>query len=209
MRAEKQTTEIRQDEIARAALELVGTRGMKGLSMASIARKVGIVPSGIYRHFRSKDDVVDAILDYLQRELGGNVRAIAYLEGTALERLHFLLMKHIDLIRQNKSIPVVVFSTEVYNGSPRRRVRLLGIIRSYLSAIAALIAQGQREGTICEELDPKAVSIMFMGLVQPSTILWHLSAGEYDAVKQAEAAWPIFRSAIARETTTAKQQATP
>lgn len=204
MATEKQPTEIRQDEIARAALDLVGTRGMQGLSMAAIARKVGIVPSGIYRHFRSKDEVVDAILDYLQRELGRNVRAIATLEGTALERLRFLLMKHIDLVRRNQSIPVVVFSTEVYNGNPRRRVKLRGVIEAYLAEVAALIAQGQREGSIRAELDPKTVAILFMGLVQPSTILWHLSAGEYDAMKQAEAAWPVFHRAVARETTTAK-----
>ncbi|MDD2599926.1 MAG: TetR/AcrR family transcriptional regulator [Kiritimatiellae bacterium] len=200
MAAEKQTTEVRQDEIARAALELVGTVGMKGLSMAAIARKVGIVPSGIYRHFSSKDDVIDAILDYLQRGLSGNVRAIALLEVTALERLHSLLMKHIDLVRQNKSIPVVVFSTEVYNGSPHRRVKLRGIIEAYLAEIAAMVGQGQLEGSIREALDPKAVAVMFMGLVQPSTILWHLSAGEYDAMKQAETAWPIFCSAIERRT---------
>ncbi|MFA7173661.1 MAG: TetR/AcrR family transcriptional regulator [Kiritimatiellia bacterium] len=208
MAAEKQTTEVRQDEIARAALELVGTGGMKGLSMAAIARKVGIVPSGIYRHFRSKDDVIDAILDYLQRGLSGNVRAIAHLEGTAVERLCFLLMKHINLVRQNKSIPVVVFSTEVYNGNPDRRVKLLGIIEAYLAEIAAMVAQGQREGSIREALDPKAVAIMFMGLVQPSTILWHLSAGEHDAMQQAETAWPIFRSAIERKTTVANKQET-
>ncbi|MDF7800111.1 TetR/AcrR family transcriptional regulator [Pontiellaceae bacterium B1224] len=196
MAAKKQTTEVRQDEIARAALELVGTRGMKGLSMAAIARKVGIVPSAIYRHYRNKDDVVDAILDYLQRGLGGNVRTIAYLEGTALERLHFLLMKHIELIQQNKSIPVVVFSAEVYKGSPRRRVKLLGIIESYLAEIAAVVVQGQNEGAIRDELDPKTVAIMFMGLIQPSTILWHLSVGGYDVAKQAEAAWPVFRRAI-------------
>lgn len=208
MAIKKQSTEIRQDEIARAALELVGTQGMKGLNMASIARKVGIVPSGIYRHFRSKDDVIDAILDYLQRGLGGNVRALATLEGTALDRLHFLLMKHIDLIRKNKSIPVVVFSTEVYNGSPRRRVKLLGIIESYLAEIAALVAHGQREGSVCKELDPKTVAILFMGLVQPSTILWHLSTGKYDVIKQAEAAWPMFRRAIEHKPPATKRKKT-
>ena len=34
MAADKQPTDVRQDEIARAALELVGTMGMKGLRMA-------------------------------------------------------------------------------------------------------------------------------------------------------------------------------
>ena len=196
MAADKQPTDVRQDEIARAALELVGTMGMKGLSMASIAKKVGIVPSGIYRHFRNKDDVINAILDYLQRELTNNIAKISDMPGTALEQLHLLLLKHVALLSQNKSLPSVIFSTEVYNGKPSRRIKLRGIIKPYLSAVESLIEQGQQAVTILKEMDPKTVAVMFLGLIQPSTILWHLSDGTYDAMLQAKTAWPIFRRAI-------------
>lgn len=33
-----------------------------------------------------------------------------------------------------------------------------------------------------------AVAMLFLGLIQPSSILWHLSAGKYDVTKQSEAA---------------------
>jgi hypothetical protein len=105
-------------------------------------------------------------------------------------------MRHINLIRENESIPLVVFSPEVYTESPRRRVKLLGIIESYLADVATLVEQGQREGEIRRDPEPGTVAMLFLGLIQPSTIVWHLSAGKYDITKQAEAAWPMFCRAI-------------
>ena len=192
----KQKTELRQSAIAKAALSLIGAHGMKGLRVAAVARKVGLVPSGIYRHYRSKDELLDAILDYIQHGFSANVRAVAQIEGDATIHLHALLMRHISLIRENESIPLVVFSPEVYTGSPRRRVKLLGIIESYLADVATIVERGQREGAIRRDLEPGTAAMLFLGLIQPSIIVWHLSAGKYDVTKQAEAAWPMFCRAI-------------
>ena len=57
MSDEKLGTEIRQEQIAEAALELVASQGLGRLSVAAVARRVGLVPSGIYRHYKSKDDI--------------------------------------------------------------------------------------------------------------------------------------------------------
>ena len=44
--AKKLGTEIRQEQIAEAALELVASQGVRRLSVAAVARRVGLVPSG-------------------------------------------------------------------------------------------------------------------------------------------------------------------
>jgi len=198
MPALKRATGIRRTEIAKAALALVAARGMEGLRVAAVARKVGLVPSGIYRHYRNKTDVLDAILDYIQSRLSANVRKVSLLEGSAIERLHALLMGHVRLIRDNEAIPIVVFSPEVYSGSPSRRRKLLGIIDGYLSHVAEIVRQGQAEGVIREDVVPAVAATLFLGLIQPSAILWHLNAGKFDVTKQAEAAWPMFCRAVQR-----------
>ncbi|MBI2220156.1 MAG: helix-turn-helix transcriptional regulator [Acidobacteria bacterium] len=53
----KLDTEIRQEQIAQAALAVVARHGIRRLSIASVARRVGIVPSAPYRHFENKDDL--------------------------------------------------------------------------------------------------------------------------------------------------------
>jgi len=59
MRAQKTETEVRQEQIIEAALELIGAEGVGALNIAGIAEQVGIVPSALYRHFKSKDVVLD------------------------------------------------------------------------------------------------------------------------------------------------------
>ena len=74
---------IRREQIAEAALGLVAGEGLKRLSIAAVARRVGLVPSGIYRHFRSKDEVLDAVLDLLEKKLRAIVEA-AWAEEPAI-----------------------------------------------------------------------------------------------------------------------------
>jgi AcrR family transcriptional regulator len=47
MRATKTNTAIRQDQIATSALALIARQGFHRLSIAGIAREVGVVPSDI------------------------------------------------------------------------------------------------------------------------------------------------------------------
>ncbi len=75
MSEEKLDTQIRREQIAEAALQLVASQGLRRLSVAAVARRVGLVPSGIYRHFRSKDEILSAVLERIEQRLLENVRA--------------------------------------------------------------------------------------------------------------------------------------
>ena len=124
MRAAKTNTEIRQDQIARSALALISRNGFQRLNMAGLARKVGVVPSAIYRHYRNKDEVLDAVLELISQRLLGNVAAARTKSTDALERLERVLMGHVKLIRGEVPIPRVVFSEAIFTGHRRRRRRI-------------------------------------------------------------------------------------
>ena len=63
MAEEKLDTRIRRDQIAEAALSLVASEGLRRLSVAAVAQRVGLVPSGLYRHFKSKDEILKAVME--------------------------------------------------------------------------------------------------------------------------------------------------
>lgn len=57
--------------IIAAGLELADTTGSASLSIRDLGAKLGTDPTAIYRHFRSKDDLMGALLDELTvRSLG-------------------------------------------------------------------------------------------------------------------------------------------
>jgi len=193
--SEKLNTEIRQDQFAQAALGLVAAHGLRGLSVARVAHRVGLVPSAVYRHFRGKDELLDAVLDLIRKRLTQNVQKVSDVKDS-LECLRRLLLLHAQLIRENQGVPRIIFSEELYSGNPRRQTAVYGIIQGYLKRVAEIIKRGQSDGQIRRDLDASTVSIMFLGLVQPAAVLWQLSDGGIDVTKHVERAWHIFAGCI-------------
>jgi AcrR family transcriptional regulator len=53
---------VRQGQILDAALELVEEVGVNRLSMRSIAARVSLSPMALYRHFESREELLDALV---------------------------------------------------------------------------------------------------------------------------------------------------
>lgn len=196
MSTQKVHTEIRQEQLVQAALKLIASEGPKTLSVARVARRIGLVPSAVYRHFESKSDLLDAVLDLIRGRLHSNVSAVCEQTADPLERLRRLLMAHIQVIRENEGILRVIFSEEIHRGRPDQKAKVYEMVKSYLKRVADIISQGQQKGRIRGDVEPGTLSVMFLGLIQPAAILWHLSDGGFDVTKQAERAWLVFSEAI-------------
>ncbi len=196
MAAEKLQSRVRQEQIAQAALSVVANHGLKALSVGAVARRVGLVPSAIYRHFKNKDEVLDAAIDQIGWRLTENLAEVMRETRDPLERLHRLLLRHIEQIRENRAIPRIIFSEDAYSGHPERRSKILRIIRGYLASVAEIIREGQREGQVRPDLDPENLSLLFLGIFQPAGILWHLTDGGFDVTRHATRAWKVFVVAI-------------
>jgi len=199
MRAKKQQSQVRKEQIAKAAMALIARQGMKGLSVAAVARKVGLVPSALYRHFKGKEEILEATLELIQDLIMENVRTVRQESLSPLEQLKLLMRRHLKMVQEFQAIPRIVFSEEISVSHPLRRTAMYRIIRRILGQVAKLVAHGQRLGQIKPGLNPDTVSIIFLGLVQPPAILWYLSKGKFNISKHMEKAWPLFEKAIRAE----------
>ncbi len=197
MRAKNARTEIRQEQIARAAMKLLALRGWQRISLAAIAREVGVVTSAVYRHFKSKDEVLDAVLDLVEQRFQANVGNSS---NDPLTRLRDVLMRHVDLIASGVPVPRIILSEAVFAGHPRHRKRVQKIYQNYLAAIALIFRDGQEQGLIQGKLSPETLSIMWLGLVQSPAILWLLGHGKFDLKQHCKRAWQLFAAAIYADT---------
>lgn len=72
-----------RNKILAAARKAFERHGLEGLSLRDVAAKVGITPMAVYRHFESKEALVDAlVLDALE-EWSARVAALPPAEGIA------------------------------------------------------------------------------------------------------------------------------
>jgi AcrR family transcriptional regulator len=204
MRATKAKTEIRQEQIARAALKLLALKGWQSVSLAAIAKEVGVVTSAVYRHFAGKDDLLDAVLNLVDQSFQSSLNVARNAAADPVDCLHQVLLRHVELISGGVPVPRIILSEDVFTGSARHRKRVQAIYRAYLGEIAAIIAEGQRQRLIQDETAAETLSLMWLGLVQSPAILWLLGHGSFDLRAHCECAWNLF-VAILRPARTGKR----
>jgi len=66
---EKKTKKTTKEKIFDVSLDLFSQKGFDAVSVREIAREVGIRESSIYNHYKSKEAILDAIIDYFMSEL--------------------------------------------------------------------------------------------------------------------------------------------
>jgi AcrR family transcriptional regulator len=58
-----------KEKIFDAAIELFAERGYDGVSVRDIARAVGLTEGAVYRHYASKEDILNSIFAYVENRL--------------------------------------------------------------------------------------------------------------------------------------------
>lgn len=193
MSTEKISSDIRKEQIIEAALDILSNKDVQKLKIAEIARYLGLAPSALYRHFRNRDAILSAILEHIRERLYKNLENVRQTKTNAVDRLQALLFRHAKLIEQNQGIPRIVFSDEIWGQEKTKRQRMYRIVTGYLAELEDIVLEGQGKGEICRDVDAAVVARMFLGIVQPAALLWHMSDGDFDIEGHIEGAWPVFK----------------
>jgi AcrR family transcriptional regulator len=76
---------VRADIVAEARSQLAAT-GAAALSLRAIARELGMAPSAMYRYFRSRDEILTALIVDAYDDMGAAAEAAAGAAGTPAAR---------------------------------------------------------------------------------------------------------------------------
>lgn len=134
----------RRERILAAAARLTTNRGFHAVGMAEIGAEAGIVGSGIYRHFTSKDAILVALLDEgMERLQRGTSDAIAAgLDDRAT--MSALLRDHITVAIEHRAM-LAVYHREIHNLPEEARRRLRRAQRHYVEDWVATLAPLRRD----------------------------------------------------------------
>ena len=167
----RKSTEIRKDEIVRAALAIVENSGLDKLNINEIAAKVEMVPAAIYRHFKGREEIVAALIEHIDQRLQYNLSQANAVTGTPIAKLKTLFELHVTLLKEEAAIPRVLYFLLSSDRNPELKAGMLSAVGVYVQQVKKLLQQGQRKGEISPDIDATAAAMMFLGIVQPLAIL--------------------------------------
>jgi AcrR family transcriptional regulator len=185
--------ELRRQQILDAAAACFTRRGFHQATMQDICDEAELSPGAIYRYFRSKDEIIEAMC---QRGLTDNTAAIQEAmarEGTQavfneLIRLFFLELENL------KSAEICAISIELVTEAPRNeqvREFLTNNNREVRAPLQQLIREAQRRGDIEPSLDCEAIVRVMVALYQ-GFLTQKLVEPELDVERYAEVLKALF-----------------
>ncbi len=189
---EKKSTRVRKEEIVQAALEVVGRKGVRALTIAAIADSAGMSEANIYRHFSGKDEIYSALAEFIGSAVMGKAATIAGGSRKPLEKLETIFFSHITLITAHPGIPRFVFSDDVHLGH-RNIADILALrIGNYIETISGVISAGIAEGELKPDLSPRETALTLLGIIQFTALRWTISNASFEIRPEAEKLWQNF-----------------
>jgi len=154
----------RQDEILDKALDLIRADGLAGLTMGKVAGLMGFSEPAVYRHFKTKQDLVLGIIRRLEIVLLEPMQAIAArTDRPAAERICDILLHHLELIAENNALPILLFAEASVSPDERLGQAMAEIFRAYENLLQSLLREGQQSGEVNPGLTAEEGALILIG----------------------------------------------
>ena len=185
----------RQQEIVNAALGIISTRGLQALTIKAISDRVGFRDAAVYRHFRSKEHILAAIVGILERNSHRVLKAIDDSAIPPLEKISLFFIDRCQSFAADRTLTAVLFSDELLRNHRQLAKRMRAVIESHQEILLGFIRQGQRDGVIVKA-DPEHLFLMLMGSLRFLVTRWQAAEYSFDLIRSGRALWRSLRRLI-------------
>lgn len=163
-------TEYRKQAILDSATRVISEKGFADAKVSEIAEGAGMAASGIYTYFKSKEDLLFAIIDnFLASCRDGLKDHLAAIQG-AENKLRKAIWYHCKVYSGNKKEIKIILESRSY---PRfYSSAAYETLRQYSGLITAIIREGMHDGTFQGLSSPAILRDMILGTVDHIAINW-------------------------------------
>lgn len=139
-----------KEEIVKRALNDFMQYGFKTFTMDDLASKIGISKKTLYEHFPSKNDLVEAVLDYALDMSCKNIEAFVQGDGSVIENVYRNQKKVKEIFNINSDRPI--WELQKYYSKTYERMEI-EFAKSDARFIDKLLEKGWQEGLFREDIN--------------------------------------------------------
>lgn len=148
-----------RERILDAARQVFREKGYDNASLDEIAKRAGVGPGTLYRHFPTREVLYDAAIQAWAETVGAAVDEALAGEGTPHDRLMAWFRAHVAMLTKNKGAAARITSSLGDEGSP-----FAAKCRTYLNANDRVLEALRAEGVVRDGVDPMQLTRLVGGV---------------------------------------------
>ena len=176
----------RQLEIINAALDIIADHGIQRLTVKNLARSLKVSEPALYRHFKSKYDIILSILVLYNQVFMELFDRKAEKDRTTFDKISSLYGAMFRRFVERPALSTVIFSEELFRYEKRLSVEVIAIIEMTHDRIFAILRDGARRGEIRSDIPSKQIAWMVMGTMRLLITKWRISGYSLNLIREGQ-----------------------
>lgn len=173
----------RQIEIMEAATLRIDKFGIQELTIKNLASDLSLSEAALYRHFKSKNEILLGLLTYFILEMNERLALIIEdKEKQPSELLKKVFVLQLNTFVQKPAIVSVIFSEGIFQFNKELSDKVSTMMALMQKNIKALITRGQNEGVYGKLLGADTITTIIMGSMRMVVLKWKLSGNKSNLV---------------------------
>lgn len=190
--------EERRTATVQAVVELAAEQNPADITTTAIADRMGLTQGALFRHFPSKDAILEATIAWVSERLLARVDKAAEGAASPAAALEAMFTAHIDFVSKHPGVPRMLFGELQRPGKTLVKKMVQTVIGRYGERLQSLLEAGKAQGELDAGLDVDAAAVLFIGTIQ-GLVMQSLLAGEVTRIRDdAPGAFAIYRRGIGR-----------
>ena len=175
----------KQLNIISISIELIAEKSIQGFTIKNLAAKLKVTEGAIYRHFRSKTDILLGILKSFQNESDSILERACTSELPALEDIENIFLHHFNFFAKKPAVAAVIFSESIFEHSNELSKEVLKLLKTHEDALMCIINRGQLSGEIRNgDVSKEQIVRIIIGSIRYTVTKWRLSNYKFSIKKE-------------------------
>ncbi|CAM5781118.1 TetR family transcriptional regulator [Castellaniella caeni] len=190
------SAEDRREATVQAVVDLAAEQNPAEITTTAIADRMGLTQGALFRHFPTKEAILEATMSWVGERLLVRVDEAAEGAASPTAALEAMFMTHIDFVAKRPGVPRMLFG-ELQRAEETLAKRMVqNLIRQYEQRLRRLMEDGKSQGELSAELNVEVAAALFIGTIQ-GLVMQSLLAGNASQIRRdAPAAFAIYRRGI-------------
>jgi AcrR family transcriptional regulator len=191
-------TVVRKRQIINAARKIIIKRGSEHVTVRALAEAVGLTEGALYRHFKSKTDILSFLVDDIEETLLSDMGHTDEENLSPLNRLDKILARQLSLVEQRRGMSFQVIAEIISLGDKKLNKKAFDTIIRYEARVEEFLLEGIRVGEIREDIDSSSAAMLFFSAIQGLVNIWALSNYNFNLQERYKPIWDLFHDSVVK-----------
>ena len=185
----------RKLQILQILAEMLEVPTPEKITTAALAARLEVSEAALYRHFASKAQMYEGLIEFIESTLFGLINKIAS-EGQGLDQARGIAQMLLAFAERNRGMTRVLTGEVLVNEHTRLQARMNQLMDRLEASLKQSLRIAASEGTLRREADPGAAANLILAYVQGRWQQFVKSGFKRLPLEQWESQWLILAAGV-------------